>query len=755
MPAPKDPELPPDAPQPLPVPPPGQSPGDPPPELPHDPPYPYPPAPPSPPNPPGDPGKPWPPNYPPNPPEECEPPVFSHVTFTWYLEREERDAAGNWVWVHEADGPRDSPSDDTWSYTFNQPHHRGKRFRVSCVVKAYGVDPRTGGLVLCGKTTAYAFVRVKEGGLAVSLTASPEPAGVWQTIEITAKVQDCEEQGQEQGSYTYRWTFGDDPSKVVERQGRGSSDTVHYFYKQMHRYLVQVEVTKVVDGQVRRGSASMWIHVGLEVRLGMPMSICAPLRGYRDDGLADPNWTFENIRVADYLGANAPYQAQRVCVAIQNQTLPYECPRRTQQTDPTQPNYRRVDPLWGRLKLLEMLQSAGVSIRMGQVKVLVGNQSNEWGPQGVWWVPDGMYLWPEYVGINPDTRLPDPRYLYSSKATEACWWNYWTSNLLELNQQGVSLVGAEARLGWMRSWDLAAITVVGLTRTGGLDTPRLNNGLFWRVMTNPCWPGSQEPPQLPLLLSGAPGAGFLYPAFLMYTDIVVVHPWYGGDVWQKQIADSHHRAAIQVGAVQTVEGFSEGWMNYSQRRSIRYYLLDSDPCGPPPLLDTASCRGDRITHAWYADRGRPMWVYRNEIQQITGDSSVQQNYKSYWTLSESGVRTTENGWKVWVGWKDSPSLWVPPAEDIEEAQSSTPELQFYTAIAGRTYYFPFSYVSLSQTQKGWKIKFDGSVVLRSQNEIRYERNANGGAELRRPTPNRPETYYGPYNSCFDAKEEER
>ena len=66
--------------------------------------------------------------------------------------------------------------------------HAGKRFRISCTVKAYGRLP-DGTEISCGETTVYAFARVRrENELAVSLEAEPEPAGVWQTITMTAKV---------------------------------------------------------------------------------------------------------------------------------------------------------------------------------------------------------------------------------------------------------------------------------------------------------------------------------------------------------------------------------------------------------------------------------------------------------------------------------------------------------------------------------------------------------------------------------------
>jgi hypothetical protein len=50
------------------------------------------------------------------------------------------------------------------------------------------------------------------------------------------------------------------------------------FYQQLYRYLVRVEVE---DSEGRRGSASMWVHVGLAVRLGQSdVDVCAVARVY-------------------------------------------------------------------------------------------------------------------------------------------------------------------------------------------------------------------------------------------------------------------------------------------------------------------------------------------------------------------------------------------------------------------------------------------------------------------------------------------
>ncbi len=303
--------------------------------------------------------------------------------------------------------------------------HAGKRFRISCTVKAYGRLP-DGTEVVCGEATAYAFARVKRPDeLAVSLEGAPEPAGVWQTITLTATVDmECDGENHPTPPFTYKWTFGDDPTKVVERQRDTASDTVHYFYKQLYRYLVRVEVT---DSAGRRGSASMWVHVGLAVRLGSPMSMYVPLREYiqegENKGLADPNWTPEQIQPCDYLRAGAQYPAQIVCVAVKGQTLPYEY---THQRTQRQTQYPRVDPIWGTIELLPVLQMAGFSIKMGQVVVQEhgGDWSNGWGPTWVWWVPDNTYLWP----LNARVR---------STNTRAYWWNYWTGNAYVFDQKGL------------------------------------------------------------------------------------------------------------------------------------------------------------------------------------------------------------------------------------------------------------------------------------------------------------------------------
>lgn len=315
---------------PEPVPPP-QSPGDPPPENPSD--DPYPPRPPNPPSPPTNPpSKPWPPEYPPeDPPGGCEnPPSPSEYRYTWKI----TELGSNRV----VRGPEEGGP--TFSHTFSEAD-RGKRFRISCKVKVRAQLPN-GSWVDCGETTAYAFARVLNSDeLAVKLEAEPEPAGVWQNITMKATVD------QECGGtppYTFTWTFGDDPQKqVVRGPFNDPEDTVHYFYKQMWRYAVRVQVE---DAEGRRGSATMWVHVGLETRLGNPMPMWVPLREYNQEGLADPDWSPDQISPWDYLQANARYRAHIVSVGIKGVDgfqIPFEYPHHKDRQPPI--HYPRVDPL--------------------------------------------------------------------------------------------------------------------------------------------------------------------------------------------------------------------------------------------------------------------------------------------------------------------------------------------------------------------------------------------------------------------------
>ena len=348
--------------------------------------------------------------------------------------------------------------------------HAGKRFRISCTVKAFGRLP-DGTEVSCGETTAYAFARVRrQDELAVSLEAEPEPAGVWQTIKMTAKV-DLECGGTP--PFTYRWTFGDDPGKVVERPDRSESDTVHYFYQQLYRYLVRIEVE---DSEGRRGSASMWVHVGLAVRLGSPMSMYVPLREYIQEGpdrdLADPNWTPDQINYESYLVANAPHKAHIVSVAAPGQKLPfeYEHHKRRQLHFVS---YPRVDPLWGTLKILSLLQ--GVSARMGavEVKEKQSGWQNGWGWQGIWWVPNGTYLWPLNARV-------------SNSDIKAYWWNYWSASPLAFQANTLHKLLATAKLGWMETWDIAAVTTLSTSvRLRSSYENHARRGFVWSMEINP------------------------------------------------------------------------------------------------------------------------------------------------------------------------------------------------------------------------------------------------------------------------------
>lgn len=74
-----------------------------------------------------------------------------------------------------------------------------------------------------------------------------------------------------------------------------------------------------------------------------------------------------------------------------------------------------------------------------------------------------------------------------------------------------------------------------------------------------------------------------------------------------------------MGVVQSVESFSKGkfcYTGYNAHGDIWYYLPSDPPEGippdpryvKPPLLDTFSCPGDVIQHAWYSERGRAQGV---------------------------------------------------------------------------------------------------------------------------------------------------
>jgi len=778
---------------------PPQKPGDPPPEGPNDPPYPYPPQPPMPPKPPGDPGKPWPPGYPPgDPPGDCENPEVSRLTYTWKIERREGDR-----WVTER-GPEEGGA--RWpegGFLFTAAH-AGKRFRISCTVRAYG-RLSDGTEVACGEATAYAFARVKrDDELAVSLEAAPEPAGVWQTITLTAKLDLCDGENAPTPPFTYRWTFGDDPNKVVERQRDDTADTVHYFYKQLYRYLVRVEVT---DSDGRRGSASMWVHVGLAVRLGSPMSMYVPLREYiregENKGLADPSWTPEQIEHESYLVSSAPVRAHIVSVAAAGQKLPFEYEHHKDRQS-VRVNYPRVDPLWGEMELLPVLQQAGVSVGMGTVNVVdrTSGTQNDWRPAGIWWVPNNTYLWP----LNRNV---------SSTSTKAYWWNYWAETPFAFAASLHKFL-ASAKLGWMESWDIATVTTLSASvQMHSGDDEHAREGLVWAPRQNPCT-GQQA-----ILLAGGTidsDTGRFLHARLVAAQVAVVHPWkQSGDVWQRGVAQGH-RQRVQVGVVQSVEQFSEGRFEYGNGGALRYYLphprqgfniegneqtqieqivqaLDQGTVHDqlrqafrnngyllsnqarvmvvrpgsewrivdgqrtfilrlesgalrvsilegewvePPLLDTANCPQDQITHAWYAERGNPMDVDRQGV-----------SYKSYMTLTDRGVLDMGNSWALNIGYRDAPAFVVPPFSywrgnfSILTDQRNTPTLYFYSAIAARTYFFPFSYVPIHQLP-GWSINFNGNPSWDLTSGRGTWRGT--GAMSWSSTLQQPETVFGPYNN---------
>jgi len=684
--------------------------------------------------------------------------------------------------------------------------HAGKRFRISCTVKAYGRLP-DGTEISCGETTAYAFARVRRADeLAVSLEAEPEPAGVWQTIMMTAKVDlEC---GEVTPPFTYRWRFGDDSNKVIERPGREESDTVHYFYQQLYRYLVRVEVE---DSEGRRGSASMWVHVGLAVRLGSPMSMYVPLREYiqegPDAGLADPNWTPDQIDYESYLVANARHKAHIVSVAALGQTLPfeYEHHKRRQLHFVS---YPRVDPLWGTLKILSLLQ--GVSARMGVVEVKE-NQSgwqNGWGWQGIWWVPNNTYLWPS----NDRVRNSD---------IEAYWWNYWSASPLAFQANTLHKLLATARLGWMETWDIAAVTTLSTSvRLRSSYENHARRGFVWSMETNPC---TNE--RVALLRGGTTDG----PARLVAAEVTVDHLWrLSQDRYQMQVVTSHRRLT-QVGIVQSVEQFTKGYFDYGAGGQLWYYLayepslrywfsvqennlgsivqaldggtihpelyqafqrngytlsgnarvrvvnsgqewdifdgqnvfrlrlelegerqvlkvyrvLVQDRYAEPPLLDTICCRNrdgsprPPITHAWYAEFGASQSFPYNGNR-----------YFSYLLLSSPQVLPSPSGWVLRIGYYDSPAFVVPPwigNNQIRRVQNNTPSLRFYSAIAVRTFFFPFSYVPVYQLPT-WRISFNGEAS--SWNPLTYPQGTweGTGAQLGGGnTMQQPETFFGPYN----------
>jgi hypothetical protein len=559
--------------------------------------------------------------------------------------------------------------------------------------------------------------------LAVSLEAEPEPAGVWQTIMMTAKV-DLECGGTP--PFTYRWRFGDDSNKVVVRPDREESDTVHYFYQQLYRYLVRVEVE---DSEGRRGSASMWVHVGLAVRLGSPMSMYVPLRGYiqegPDAGLADPNWTPDQINYESYLVANARHKAHIVSVAAPGQKLPfeYEHHKRRQLHFVS---YPRVDPLWGTLKILSLLQ--GVSARMGAVEVKEKQSGwrNGWGWQGIWWVPNDTYLWPSNARVrNSDIEA------------------YWVDHLWRLSQDRyqMQVVTSHRRL-----------TQVGVVQsveqfTKGCFDYGAGGQLWYYLAYEPSlqyWFSVQEN-NLGSIVQALDGGTIhpeLYQAFQRngYTlsgnaRVRVVN---SGQEWDIFDGQNVFRLRLEL------EGERE-----DERQVLKVYrVLVQDWYAEPPLLDTICCRNrdgsprPPITHAWYAKSGASQSFLYNGNE-----------YFSYLLLSspQPQVLPSPSGWVLRIGYYDSPAFvvpaWVgdPINNQIRRVQNNTPSLHFYSAIAVRTFFFPFSYVPVHPLVT-WRISFNGEAL--SRDPLTYPQGTwrGTGAQLQGGnTMQQPKTFFGPYN----------
>lgn len=462
----------------------------------------------------------------------------------------------------------------------------------------------------------------------------------------------------------------------------------------------------------------MWVHVGLAVRLGSPMSMAVPLRDYiqegEEAGLADPNWTPEQINYESYLVASAPHQAHIVSVAAPGQKLPfeYEHHKRRQLYLLT---YPRVDPLWGMKEILPVLRQAGVSVTMGTVEV-VDNQSgwqNKWGWKGIWRVPDNTYLWP----LNRVVRSGD---------IVAYWWNYWTDSPLEFQANTLHKLLATARLGWMESWDIAAITTLSIAVE---DEDHTQSGFVWSIETNPC---TNQP--VALLRGGT----WDVPARLVAARVTVDHPWrLSQDSYQTQVVTSHRQRA-QVGIVQSVEQFTKGYFDYGTGGQLWYYLAD-EPQSEPPLLDTICCPQDRITHAWYARSGGTPYTF--EYPRRSGIV-----YKSYCSLTESYCSLTD-GWILKIGYRDSPAFVVPPYGvrfnfQIQQQQNNTPSLLFYSAIAVRTFFFPFSYVPVKPLST-WRISFNGKAMSWAGNQGTWE--GEGALSRGSNAMQQPETAFGPYN----------
>jgi len=485
-------------------------------------------------------------------------------------------------------------------------------------------------------------------------------------------------------------------------------------------------------------------------------------------------------------------------------------------------SYPRVDPLWGTLKILSLLQ--GVSARMGavEVKEKQSGWQNGWGWQGIWWVPNDTYLWPS------DARV-------RNSDIEAYWWNYWSASPLAFQANTLHKLLATARLGWMETWDIAAVTTlstsVRLLSENENDAQNENRnharrGFVWSMETNPC---TNE--RVAFLRGGRIGNdGNELPARLVAAEVTVDHLWrLSQDRYQMQVVTSHRRLT-QVGIVQSVEQFTKGYFDYGAGGQLWYYLayepslqywfsvqenslrsivqaLDEGTIHPelyqafqrngytlsgnarvrvvnsgqewdifdgqnvfrlrlelegegederqvlkvyrvlvqdwyaePPLLDTICCRNrdgsprPPITHAWYAKSGASQSFLYNGNE-----------YFSYLLLSSSHVLPSSSGWVLRIGYHDSPAFVVPVNNQIRRVQNNTPSLHFYSAIAVRTFFFPFSYVPVHPLVT-WRISFNGEAL--SWDPLTYPQGTwrGTGAQLGGGnTMQQPETFFGPYN----------
>jgi hypothetical protein len=178
-----------------------------------------------------------------------------------------------------------------------------------------------------------------------------------------------------------------------------------------------------------------------------------------------------------------------------------------------------------------------------------------------------------------------------------------------------------------------------------------------------------------------------------------------------------------------------------ERQVLKVYrVLVQDWYAEPPLLDTICCRNrdgsprPPITHAWYAKSGASQSFLYNGNE-----------YFSYLLLSSSHVLPSSSGWVLRIGYHDSPAFVVPVNNQIRRVQNNTPSLHFYSAIAVRTFFFPFSYVPVHPLVT-WRISFNGEAL--SWDPLTYPQGTwrGTGAQLGGGnTMQQPETFFGPYN----------